>query len=69
MRPRQGAAGRAAAIAESVAAAVRRRQRDREPRVILYDAAGSARRVPPDHPAHSALVSLAAELARLADGD
>jgi hypothetical protein len=50
-----------------VAAALRRRRRDREPRVVLYDRSGSARRVPPDHPAHATLVSLAVELAGAVD--
>ena len=34
--PAKGPLGRATAVAEGVAAAVRRRQRDREPRVLLY---------------------------------
>jgi LmbE family N-acetylglucosaminyl deacetylase len=67
VKPRPGTAGRAAAAAESVAAALRRRRRDREPRVVLYDRSGSARRVPPDHPAHATLVSLAVELAGAVD--
>lgn len=41
--PRKGALGRAQGLAEGVAAAVRRRQRDREPRVLLYDEVGHAR--------------------------
>jgi hypothetical protein len=41
--PRKGVLGRAGGIAEGVAAAVRRRQRDREPRVLLYDELGHSR--------------------------
>ena len=42
---RRGPLGRATGIAEGVAAAVRRAQRDREPRVLLYDGTGRARRL------------------------
>lgn len=38
---------RAAGIAEGVASAMRRMQRDREPRVLLYDETGYARRLQP----------------------
>jgi hypothetical protein len=38
-RPR-GAVARATAVAEGVAGAMRRRQREREPRVLLYSAPG-----------------------------
>ena len=47
---RKGPIGRAAGIAEGVAATVRRMQRDREPRVLLYDATGDARLLQPDGP-------------------
>ena len=49
-------------MAIDVAAAVRRRQRDRDPRVILYTASGAAQRLPLDHPAHADLVSAAERL-------
>ena len=45
---RKGPIGRAAGLAEGVAATVRRMQRDREPRVLLYDATGYARLLQPD---------------------
>ena len=47
MRDRRGALGRATGLAEGVAAAVRRRQRERGPRVLLYDDAGHARLLQP----------------------
>ena len=43
---RKGPIGRAAGLAEGVAATVRRMQRDREPRVLMYDATGYAARAP-----------------------
>lgn len=64
MRRRTGPAATVAGVAGDVAAAVRRRQRDREPRVILYTASGAARRFPADHPAHAELVRVAEELLR-----
>ena len=45
---RKGPIGRAAGLAEGVAATVRRMQRDREPRVLLYDSTGYARLLQPD---------------------
>jgi hypothetical protein len=48
MRERKGPLGRATGIAEGVAAAVRRRQREREPRVLLYDEAGHSRLLRPE---------------------
>jgi hypothetical protein len=51
-----------AGAAADVAAAVRRRQRDREPRVILYGPSGAARRVAPQDPAHAELVEAAEEV-------
>ncbi len=48
MKERRGAIARATGLAEGVAAAVRRRQREREPRLLLYDAAGHPRLLQPD---------------------
>jgi hypothetical protein len=45
---RRGPLGRATGIAESMAATVRRLQRDREPRVLVYDAAGESRLLQPE---------------------
>jgi hypothetical protein len=46
-------------IAEGVAAAVRRRQREREPRVVLYDAADTPRLVAPSAPGYDELLEVA----------
>jgi hypothetical protein len=43
----KGPLGRATGLAEGVAATVRRMQRDREPRVLVYDASGIARLLQP----------------------
>ena len=45
---RKGPIGRATGIAEGVAAAVRRAQQGRAPRVLLYDEAGISRTLRPD---------------------
>ena len=45
---RRGAFGRATEIAEGVAAAVRRAQREREPRILLHDETGFARLLQPE---------------------
>jgi hypothetical protein len=46
-RPK-GPFARAAGIAEGVASAMRRMQREREPRVLLYDETGYARLLQPE---------------------
>lgn len=46
-RPK-GPLARAAGIAEGVASAMRRMQREREPRVLLYDESGYARLLQPE---------------------
>ena len=42
-RERKGPLGAVVGLAEDVLAGVRRRQREREPKVVLYDSAGHAR--------------------------
>jgi hypothetical protein len=60
--PRRGAIGRATGIAEGVAAAVRRRQQAREPRVLLYDSAGHPRLLGPGVHERERMLELATEL-------
>jgi hypothetical protein len=62
VRERRGTVGRMTGIAESVAAGVRRRRRDRVPRVVLYDAAGHPRVLPPGAAEHAAIVEVAERL-------
>ena len=65
MKERRGPIGQVAGIAEEIAAAVRRRQREREPRIALYDAAGHPRVIPPDSPGHAAVLGVAEALVEL----
>lgn len=60
-RPK-GAVARATAVAEGVAGAVRRRQRDREPRVVLYIAPGEPRLLAPGAKGHDALLDVAEQM-------
>ena len=64
-RPK-GAVARATAVAEGVAGAVRRRQRDREPRVLLYSAPGTPRLLPPGARGQDDLIDLAEQSIALA---
>jgi hypothetical protein len=66
---RKGPIGRAADLAEGVAAAVRRMQREREPRVLVYDHSGYARLIQPDARGHDRMLEIAEEMVRLTAGD
>jgi hypothetical protein len=63
--PRKGALGRATGLAEGVAAAMRRRARDREPRVLLYDELGHSRGLPAEDEHRERILELGAELVAL----
>jgi hypothetical protein len=65
MREPKGPMGR---IADTIAGTMRRRQRDREPRVLIYDAAGLPRTVPSGTETHAQLVETAQRLVDLAGG-
>lgn len=64
-RPK-GAVARATAVAEGFAGAVRRRQREREPRVVLYIAPGEPRLLAPGAKGHDDLLDLTEQLVELA---
>ena len=68
MKERRGAIGRATGIAEGVAAAVRRIARDREPRVLVYDAAGYARLLQPESRGHDRVLEVSERMVELVDG-
>ncbi len=68
MRDRRGRVGRITGIAEGVAAAARRRQRGREPRVVLYDERGHPRLLAADAPPFEDLVVLASRMCGLSEG-
>jgi hypothetical protein len=63
---RKGPIGRATGIAEGVAAAVRRAQRDREPRVLLYDDTGISRTLQPDTAGYDLVLDACERLVALA---
>lgn len=67
MRERpKGAVARATAVAEGLAGAVRRRQRDREPRIVLYRTAGEPRLWPPGARGHDEILAVAERMTALA---
>ena len=59
---RKGPLSRAAGFAEGMAATVRRMQREREPRVLVYDPAGYARLVQPEARGHDRIMDVAEEM-------
>jgi hypothetical protein len=66
--PAKGAIGRATAVAEGVAAGVRRRQREREPRVLLYARPGQPRILAPGAKGQDRILDLAEQMVALVDG-
>lgn len=62
MKDRKGPVGRAAGLAAGVAAAARRSRATREPKVVVYDAAGHARVVTRADPAYEPLLETGREL-------
>ena len=65
--PAKGAIGRATAVAEGVAAGVRRRQREREPRVLLYARPGEPRILAPGARGQDRILDLAERMIALVD--
>ena len=59
---RKGPISRAAGVAEGVAATVRRMQREREPRVLVYDPSGYARLVQPEARGHERIMEIAEQM-------
>jgi hypothetical protein len=64
---RKGPIGRAAGLAEGLAATVRRMQREREPRVLVYDETGYARLVQPDGRGYERLLETAERMVAVVD--
>jgi hypothetical protein len=64
---RRGPIGRAAGLAEGMAATVRRMQRDREPRVLLYDSTGYARLLQPDARGYETALEVTESMVRIVD--
>jgi hypothetical protein len=69
VKERRGPLGQLSGLAENVVGAVRRRQRDREPRVILYDADGHPQVLRPSADEHPDIVETADGLIELARRD
>ena len=59
---RKGPLSRAAGLAEGMANTVRRMQREREPRVLVYDPAGYARLVQPEARGHDRIMEVAEQM-------
>jgi hypothetical protein len=64
---RKGPIERAAGLAEGVAATVRRMQREREPRVLVYDETGYARLVQPNGRGYERLLETAERMVAVVD--
>jgi hypothetical protein len=65
---RKGPISRAAGLAEGVAATVRRMQREREPRVLVYDPAGYARLVQPEARGQARIMDIAEQMVAQVEG-
>jgi hypothetical protein len=64
---RKGPIGRAADLAEGFAATMRRMQREREPRLLVYDETGYARLVQPNGRGYESLVETAERMVALVE--
>jgi hypothetical protein len=65
---RKGPLSRAAGLAEGMANTVRRMQREREPRVLVYDPAGYARLIQPEARGQDRIMGVAEEMLTLVAG-
>ena len=66
---RKGPISIAGGFVDSVAATVRRMQRDREPRALAYDPTGYARLIQPEARGHERILEIAEEMVALAAQD
>jgi hypothetical protein len=66
---RKGPISLAGGLVDSVAATVRRMQRDREPRVLTYDPTGYARLVQPESRGHERILEIGEAMVALVSGD
>jgi hypothetical protein len=62
VRERRGAIGRATGLAEGVAATVRRMQRDREDRVLVYGPDGISQLLQPESRGYERLIDVCARM-------
>jgi hypothetical protein len=68
MKERKGPLGAVAGLAEDLLAGVRRRQQEREPRVVVYDGAGHPRTLPPSDDREQ-ILDLADEMIALTEAE
>jgi hypothetical protein len=66
---RKGPISIAGGLVDSVAATVRRMQRDREPRALAYDPTGYARLIQPEARGHERILEIAESMVALAGSD
>ena len=66
---RKGPISIAGGLVDSVAATVRRMQRDREPRALAYDPTGYARLIQPEARGHDRLLQIAESMVAQAGSD
>ena len=59
---RKGPISRAAGLAEGVASTMRRMQREREPRALVYDPTGYARLIQPEARGHARIMEIAEQM-------
>ena len=64
---RKGPIGRAADLAQGFSATMRRLQREREPRLLVYDETGYARLVQPNGRGYESLLETAERMVALVD--
>jgi hypothetical protein len=64
---RKGPIGRAADLAQDFSATMRRIQREREPRLLVYDETGYARLVQPNGRGYESLLETAERMVALVD--
>lgn len=65
---RKGPISLAGGLVDSMAATVRRIQRDREPRVLAYDPTGYARLIQPESRGHERILEIGETMVALASG-
>jgi len=68
VKDRRGPLGSFGALADEAAATLRRRQADREPKIVIYDDSGRARTLTPGEESRRHLLEAAEELIELAGG-
>ena len=66
---RKGPMSIAGGLVDSVAATVRRMQRDREPRALAYDPTGYARLIQPEARGHERVLEIGEAMVRLSAGE